>query len=207
MKGFQSQLSRLPSPALVVALVALVAALTGSAIALPGKGSVDSGDIKNRTIVGKDIKRSTINSLRGRRGAQGPAGAKGDTGDAGPAGAAGAAGAAGPAGPAGSARAYAQINDSGPAFVAQRTKGFTAVSRPATGLYCLTVDPATGITVGTDPSVPTVASVEFGNTTTATAPNVQVRGSNALCATGQLEVHTFDGAAAADDVSFTLLVP
>ena len=41
---------------LVVGLVALVAALTGSAIALPGTNKVDSGDIKNGEVSAKDMK-------------------------------------------------------------------------------------------------------------------------------------------------------
>jgi hypothetical protein len=42
--------------ALVVGVVALVAALSGSAIALPGQNSVDSGDIKNGQVSVKDMK-------------------------------------------------------------------------------------------------------------------------------------------------------
>jgi hypothetical protein len=38
--------SHRPSPALIVALIALVAALAGSAVALPGKNKVDKNDIK-----------------------------------------------------------------------------------------------------------------------------------------------------------------
>lgn len=45
-----------PSPGVVVAIVALVLALTGSAIALPGRDSVNSGDIKNNTVRSKDLK-------------------------------------------------------------------------------------------------------------------------------------------------------
>jgi hypothetical protein len=46
---------RLPSPALLVAIVALVAALTGSAVALQGKNSVKSNDIAPKAVKGKDI--------------------------------------------------------------------------------------------------------------------------------------------------------
>jgi hypothetical protein len=44
-----------PSPALVVACIALVAALGGTAIALPGKNTVNSGDIKNRQVKPADL--------------------------------------------------------------------------------------------------------------------------------------------------------
>lgn len=46
----------LPTPALIVALVALFAAMSGAAVALPGKSTVDSGDIVNETIKSKDVK-------------------------------------------------------------------------------------------------------------------------------------------------------
>lgn len=46
---------KLPSPAMVVAVVALVAALTGSAVALQGKNSVKSNDIAPKAVKGKDI--------------------------------------------------------------------------------------------------------------------------------------------------------
>jgi hypothetical protein len=63
---------RLPSPALILAFVALVAALgTGSAFALKGKNTVDTGDIKknavrssdvkNNSLTGADINESTLN--------------------------------------------------------------------------------------------------------------------------------------------------
>ena len=51
---------RRPSPALVLSVVALFAALSGAAIALPGKNTVDSGDVKKNSLKGKDIKESTL---------------------------------------------------------------------------------------------------------------------------------------------------
>jgi hypothetical protein len=52
-----------PSPAMAVAFVALLAALSGTAIALPGTNSVDSGDIKNNVVRSKDVRN---NNLRGK---------------------------------------------------------------------------------------------------------------------------------------------
>jgi hypothetical protein len=46
---------RLPSPALIVAVVALVAALAGTAIALPGKKTVSRNDIKPEAVRSKQI--------------------------------------------------------------------------------------------------------------------------------------------------------
>ena len=53
---------RRPTPALVVAFVALLAALSGTAVALPGINTVDSGDIKNSTIRSKDIRNNNVRS-------------------------------------------------------------------------------------------------------------------------------------------------
>ena len=51
---------RLPSPAMVVAVVALVAGLTGSAVALQGKNSVKSNDIAKGAVKGKDIAAAAV---------------------------------------------------------------------------------------------------------------------------------------------------
>src|ERR687892_1144201 len=51
---------RRPSPAMAVAFVALLAALSGTAVALPGKNRVDSGDIKNNAVRSGDIRNGTV---------------------------------------------------------------------------------------------------------------------------------------------------
>jgi hypothetical protein len=45
----------------LIALVALFLALTGTSIALPGKNSVNSGDIKNKTIKAVDVGHNALN--------------------------------------------------------------------------------------------------------------------------------------------------
>jgi hypothetical protein len=50
----------LPSPALLVALIALVAALAGSAVALPGKGTVKSNDIAKGGVKGKNLAEASV---------------------------------------------------------------------------------------------------------------------------------------------------
>jgi hypothetical protein len=55
-------MERRPSPAMVVAFVALLAALSGTAVALPGKSTVDSGDLKNRNVKNADIATGANNS-------------------------------------------------------------------------------------------------------------------------------------------------
>jgi hypothetical protein len=93
--------SRRPSPALVVGFVALLAALSGTAIALPGTNTVDSGDIKKAGVKRTDIAKDAVSSAKvknasllardfkpgqlpaGPKGDAGPAGAKGEKGDKG----------------------------------------------------------------------------------------------------------------------------
>jgi hypothetical protein len=55
-------IARFPSPAMAVAFVALLAALSGTAVALPGTGSVDSGDIKNNAVRSKDIRNNNVST-------------------------------------------------------------------------------------------------------------------------------------------------
>lgn len=136
-----------PSLSVVISLLALTVSLSGAGYAAVVVGTSDlannavtSPKIKNSTIKTKDLSPKTVAGLKGRTG---PAGATGQTGATG---AAGAPGAAGAAGAAGSARAYAVVNSG--TLVSARTKGFSAVTNPATGIYCLTltdsaIDPAT----------------------------------------------------------------
>jgi hypothetical protein len=55
--------ARRPSPAMVVSLIALFVAMSGSAIALQGKNTVDTGDVKKNTLKSNDVK---DNNLRGK---------------------------------------------------------------------------------------------------------------------------------------------
>lgn len=52
---------RIPSPAFVLAIIALVAALAGSAVALPGKNKVDANDVKKNAISSKQVKAGSLN--------------------------------------------------------------------------------------------------------------------------------------------------
>jgi hypothetical protein len=101
---------RKPSPAMIVALVALVISLGGTswaALQLPAasvgskelkKNSVNSPKVKDGSLLVKDFRTSERRLLQGPRGPQ----ATGSQGPAGPAGPGGPAGPAGPPGPAGS---------------------------------------------------------------------------------------------------------
>src|SRR5262245_9598487 len=76
-----------PTPALVVALVALMLALSGSATAalvMTGSsikdGTITGKDLKNRTLGSKKLSKKAISALTGKPGRQGPAGPRGQEG-------------------------------------------------------------------------------------------------------------------------------
>jgi hypothetical protein len=208
------------SPGSVLALIALFVALGGvsyAAVTINGK------NIKNNSIPGKKLKNGAVTNAKVKANSLGAnrltsaaraslRGAQGERGPAGPQGAQGPQGPQGPEGPAGTALAYAQVNDGGatPSFVADRTFGFSAVTRPAGGRYCLALDAAL-VDLAFDggvPYVPTVASVEYGNTSTQTDQViVEVRGANVDCPANTFEVYTYRNGALVDDISFTLIVP
>lgn len=84
------------SPAMVVALLALMLGTVGGAVAgtlITGAqvkdGSLTGADVKNRSLGAVDLSAAAVRSLRGQRGPQGvagPAGLQGPSGLAGPAG-------------------------------------------------------------------------------------------------------------------------
>ena len=56
--------ARRPSPAMVVAFMALLAAVGGTAAALPGKNTVDSGDIRKGAVKRSEIARNAVNGRK-----------------------------------------------------------------------------------------------------------------------------------------------
>jgi hypothetical protein len=106
---FKLSRSKLPSPAMVVAVLALVAAATGTASA----GLVASGHAK--TDKASKHKAATTHALRGPRGFRGLPGSTGLAGPVGKTGQAGPAGLTGPAGPQGSQGAKGEPGPPGPA--------------------------------------------------------------------------------------------
>jgi hypothetical protein len=144
---------RIPSPATVIAVIAVFVAGAGSAIAAD---LVTSQDIKNGTIGLKDISKKARKALKGKRGPQGPQGLPGQNGTNGQNGLPGAPG---------TALAYATVTPgASPTFVEGSVQGFDNVYQGAgnTGIYCLRV-PA-GIDIADRPRV---ATVEIGNTPNA----------------------------------------
>jgi hypothetical protein len=84
---------------MVVACIAVVLAMTGSAFA--ARALITGADIKDGSITRADLSGRTVNSLKGKQGKRGAAGRDGFTGARGPQGDTGPAGPAGPGGPAG----------------------------------------------------------------------------------------------------------
>jgi hypothetical protein len=98
---------RLPSPALVISILALVVALSGTAIAAKRYLITNTKQISPAAL-------KQLTKLASVQGAQGPAGAAGAAGSAGKEGTAGAAGAAGAAGTAGEKGAAGKEGAVGP---------------------------------------------------------------------------------------------
>ena len=103
---FRAGFIRRPSPATVIASLALLVALGGTSVAavsvaLP-RNSVGNAQLKNDAVTSIKVKNGSLLKADFRAG-QLPAGAPGSAGPAGPAGPAGAAGPAGPSGPSGPA--------------------------------------------------------------------------------------------------------
>ena len=80
---------RRPSPALVLAFIALTIAMAGSAVAASGVLVTSSKQIKAHSIALSDLSKSTVKKLRGKRGLRGLTGATGAQGAAGATGATG----------------------------------------------------------------------------------------------------------------------
>jgi len=105
----------IPTPAMVVAMLALLVSLTGTAVATTSAlvtgaqikdASITGADVRNRSLTPRDF-RGSVRGLRGLTGPAGPPGAagapgrQGSTGAPGPEGPNGAQGPQGPAGPQG----------------------------------------------------------------------------------------------------------
>jgi hypothetical protein len=191
-----------PSPALVVATVAVVAAVTGSAIADPGASTSVLGTKQIKKLIKKEVAKRT-----------------------GPIGPAGPAGPAGTNGVDGTARAYALVdNDSCDILSvcdAEKSKGISSVNRLSVGSYCVT---APGIEATETAAVATVergltaepagnasASIDLlgcGPTAegflvvTQRQPQIAVNqgaGTNNATVSGP--------AASANDIAFTIVIP
>jgi hypothetical protein len=179
-----------PTPSMVIACLALMFALTGTGVAayqatVP-RNSVGSLQIKNNSVTSADIKNRSLSTADFKTLPRGPAGAPGPQGPAGPAGAAGAAG---------SGKAYARILPSGDVDEG-RAKAIAdaAVSKPATGVYCIDIDGG---------AVNVMATSDIAAGSGIASAGVLLSG----CPSGkEVEVHTYTSAGTAADQAFFVLV-
>jgi hypothetical protein len=194
---------RRPSPAMVVALLALFVAMGGTgyaALKLPKNsvkatqiaktavgaseiktGGVGTSEVKNRSLLAKDFKAGQLPA--------GPQGLKGDTGA--------------PGAP-GTARAYGEVDKDG-LQVGDAHRNAT-VRRKTTGTYC--IKPAAGI----DPT--TTVPVVTGNFSTIDRQTLaNIREGHFDCDDGEFEVITFDPSVAqtapgaVKDSGFSFVIP
>ncbi len=99
------------SPAMIVACIAVVLAMTGSAFA--ARALITGADIKDGTITRADLSGRAVRSLKGKRGPAGAAGRDGFNGPQGPQGSTGPDGPQGPQGARGEAGPKGNTGDSG----------------------------------------------------------------------------------------------
>jgi hypothetical protein len=124
------------SPALVVASLALLVALGGTAFATVA-ATLPTNSVGSPQVVNASLKRVDIQpGVKGPRGPRGAVGARGPTGNAGPNGAAGPAGTAGAAGPIGPTDAYARFVN-GPIVVPASLTTLANLAIPQAGKYVL----------------------------------------------------------------------
>jgi hypothetical protein len=205
------------SPALVVAMIALLVALGGvstaaqiqspqatdGASAEAGKQQVRRGPRGRRGLRGRPGPRGPVGpagaqGAQGPQGPQGPQGERGPQGEQGVQGIPGVQGAQGPQGIPGTARAYAQINADG-SIDANRSFRAVHVRKFATGGYCVHFD------ANVDPSKHVaVVSLRFTVGFISALPNG--------CSTGSppvgpgYQVHTYNAASAVTDQAFLIIV-
>ncbi len=136
----------LPSPALIVASIALIVALGGvsyAAVAIP-RNSIGSAQVMNGSLQKADLNKKTIASLHGAKGEQGPQGATGATGAPGVTGATGVQGLQGipgiqgPKGDKGDSAGPFAYGMMPGGFVPAKSSGVVSVDHIGTGYYRVT---------------------------------------------------------------------
>ncbi len=222
-----------PSPAMVVALVALFVALGGSAFAVSQvgtkqlkKAAVTTAKIRNGAVTNAKLGNGSVtgakvraNSIDGSRLLDGSVGvSKIGAGAIGEAqlldGSVTEAKIAPSARPAlRGALAYGLVNAFSASLVTTSSRGLSNVTRPGPGIYCLTpTAEVAALAIGQDgnPVRPMLASVDWGRTQSTeqypfVLPNASSRGG---CAAGQYEVHTSNPAGTpSSEISFIVAIP
>jgi len=182
------RLARLrPSPAMIVAIIALVVACAGTATAARvlirgsgqvARGSINTGDLANaRGVSIVDLTPRTRARLTATPGEEGPPGQRGPQGPQGPRGAEGAPGASGADG---SAIAFAHVDPDGTLDEA-RSKGVNSVATspafPGLGVYCFDLVPAARNAVA---SIDWVTTTSGAETIYPVLPNTRSGGSTII---------------------------
>jgi hypothetical protein len=172
-----------PTPAGVIACLALAIALGGTAFAattLVPKNSVGSAQVINGSLLKKDFKPGQL-----PRGSQGIQGIQGVQGTQGP------PGVQGVQGLPGTARAYGRVRADGALTRSKNVAGVTEILGGLGGVYCIALAP------GIDASqTGLVATPDFNGDSTDEGANalqafVEWNSAATSCPTGQLEVDTF----------------
>jgi Collagen triple helix repeat (20 copies) len=203
-------LRRLPSPALVVASLALVVALGGVSYAagvLPAN-SVGAKQLKQRAVSLQKISPAARSALQGQKGDPGPAGPKGDKGDPGAPGATGARGDKGDAGAPGPAGSKGDKGDAGPAGPGARwaevaTNGPDATIVAQSGGFSITNETFGRFTLDTGASTQgkaALASLRPGTSGDGATVQVQKSGANAVF------VETYNSVGSVISEDFTVVV-
>lgn len=173
-----SRLDRAMSPAaLLISILALVISTSFTAWAA---ATIGTADLKDGAVTSPKIKNGTVRTIDLSKGAKKSL----------------------------RVRAYATVDsDSGPGATPEFlpgtvVRGFTAVSTYATGAYCLTLDPALGITDTSKLSV--LVSAEYGF---SAGDQLESYYQTESCPDGQIGILTEQAGAPSDSVAFTVLVP
>lgn len=171
----------IPSPAMVVACIALFVAMGGTGYAATqlasGKEEASSSSVK--------------------RGPRGPRGKRGKVGPQGPQGAQGAQGAPG------SAKAWALVSPTGTLI---RSSNIASISHPGTGVYCIT--PANGVNATNSVGL---ATLDWADLSVLNQDQVTVASQATIyneCAPNtQFEVRTSSETGTAENDGFSFMVP
>lgn len=185
----------MPSPAMVVALIALFVALGGTGYAattLSDNGSASTAAARRHR-----------RSLRGPRGFRGRTGPQGPAGPQGPQGAQGAAGAAGAPGAPGTAKAYAVVAADGRVVAGHAFNITNAnITHPSGGIYCFDLS---GIGITRANGIP-LAIADWSDLATGSADTMEVAAGDIgnACPGSQIEVKGYDNANALADMGFVV---
>jgi hypothetical protein len=191
-----------PSPALVVSIVALFVALTGTGTAADVGRCLRGASVGAAKAVGI-VKRGP----RGPRGFKGSQGSPGPEGPAGPAGPRGEQGPAGAPGAPGTAHAYGLVSPAGE-LNASKSRNVAGVTHPQTGIYCIALPPSI------DASTTDVVAVSDLTSTSTRNVNVERRSDGVCGSPNSLAVETTypssfgaDGGETPTDAGFFFIVP